>query len=154
MTSRGQTANDAWEALLTAHAVLMKEFAAEDVWEGLTMREYDVLYTLSKCHKPVRLGELHRHVLLSQPALSRMVERLAARGLIERKADLADGRGIRLSLTQSGRDWQRWIGQRHARSVTRAMTAALDSAEMRQLEGICRKLADHERMSGSSELSE
>jgi hypothetical protein len=28
-------ANDAWEALLSAHAVLMKELAAEDIWAGL-----------------------------------------------------------------------------------------------------------------------
>ena len=152
MTSPGRTANDAWEAMLTAHAVLMKQFAAEDIWEDLTMREYDVLYTLSKCHEPLRLGELHRHVLLSQPALSRMVDRLVERGLVERKADLADGRGVRLSLTEDGRQWQRRIGRRHARSVTRAMTAALDSEEMRQLEAICLKLAGHARTSGLSEM--
>ena len=40
------------------------------------MKEYDVLYTLSKCSNPIRLSELNRHVLLSQPALSRMVDRL------------------------------------------------------------------------------
>ncbi len=149
MTSRGQTANDAWEAMLSAHAVLMKQFAAQDVWADVTMREYDVLYTLAKCHEPVRLSELHRHVLLSQPALSRMVDRLVARGLVERQADLADGRGVRLSLTGAGRDCQHRIGGRHARSVTRAMTAALDAEEMRQLEAICRKLAGHERTPGT-----
>ena len=152
MTSPGRTANDAWEAMLTAHAVLIKQFAAEDIWEDLTMREYDVLYTLSKCHEPLRLGELHRHVLLSQPALSRMVDRLVERGLVERKADLVDGRGVRLSLTEDGRQWQRRIGRRHARSVTRAMTAALDSEEMRQLEGICLKLAEYGRTSRLSEM--
>ncbi len=153
MTSEGQTANDAWEAMLTAHAALMKQFAAEDIWADVTMREYDVLYTLSKCREPLRLGELHRHVLLSQPALSRMVDRLVTRGLVERTADLVDGRGVRLSLTEAGRDGQRRIGRRHARSVTRAMTAALDPAEMRQLEGICRKLAGYRQTSRSSELS-
>jgi DNA-binding MarR family transcriptional regulator len=142
MTSRGRAANDAWEAMLTAHAVLMKQFAAEDIWENLSIREYDVLYTLSKCHEPLRLGELHRHVLLSQPALSRLVDRLVARGLVERQADLADGRGVRLSLTEAGRHWQRRIGGRHALGVTRAMTAALDPEELGQLERICRKLAD------------
>jgi len=69
--------NDAWEALLSAHATLMKQFAAEDIWGDISMREYDVLYTLSKCREPVRLSELNRHVLLSQPALSRLVDRLA-----------------------------------------------------------------------------
>ena len=109
-------ANDAWEALLSAHAVLMKQFAAEDIWGEISMREYDVLYTLSKCDEPVRLSELNRHVLLSQPALSRLVDRLAERGIVERQSDPADGRGVRLALTAVGRGLQRQVGQRHARS--------------------------------------
>src|ERR1700720_3862183 len=134
-------ANDAWEALLSAHAVLMKQFAAEDLWADVSMREYDVLYTLSKCPEPIRISELNRHVLLSQPALSRLVDRLADRGLVERCSDPADGRGVRLSLTDAGRVVQRQIGRRHARGVARAMTAGLTAAELAQLETICRKLA-------------
>ena len=134
-------ANDAWEALLSAHATLIREFAAEDIWEDLSMREYDVLYTLSRCPEPLRIGELNRHVLLSQPALSRLVDRLAERGLVERSADPADGRGVRLSLTGTGRARQRQVGRRHARSVARAMTAQASAADLRQLEAICRKLA-------------
>ena len=140
-TARGQLANDAWEALLTAHAALMKQFAASDIWEEVSMREYDVLYTLSKGLDPLRLGDLNRHVLLSQPALSRLVDRLAERGLVERCADPADGRGVRLSLTDAGRVVQRRIGRQHARGVARAMTAGLTAAELAQLETICRKLA-------------
>ena len=135
-------ANEAWEALLSAHARLMKQFAAEDIWQDLTMREYDVLYTLSKCPEPVRIGELHRHVLLSQPALSRMVDRLAERGFLRRWADPADGRGVRLALTDAGRATQRQIGRRHARSVARAVTAELGADELRQLAAICSKLAN------------
>ena len=134
-------ANDAWEALLTAHATLMKRFAAEDIWHDVTMREYDVLYTLSKNDEPLRIGELHRHVLLSQPALSRMVDRLVERGFVKREADTADRRGVRLSLTRTGREKQREIGRKHARSVARAVTAELDTRELEQLGAICRKLA-------------
>ena len=101
MRASRHLANDAWEALLSAHAVLMKQFAAEDIWGDISMREYDVLYTLSKCREPQRLSELNRHVLLSQPALSRLVDRLADRGLVQRQPDPADGRGVRLSLTAS-----------------------------------------------------
>jgi DNA-binding MarR family transcriptional regulator len=141
MADRRHLANDAWEALLSAHAVLMRQFAAEDIWPDLSMREYDVLYTLSKCREPVRISELNRHVLLSQPGLSRMVDRLAERGLVERHADPADGRGVRLSLTTAGQVLQRQVGRKHARSVARAMTAALSGDELRQLETICLKLA-------------
>jgi DNA-binding MarR family transcriptional regulator len=141
MADRRHPANDAWEALLAAHATLMKEFAARDIWQELSMREYDVLYTLSKCPGPQRMSELNRHVLLSQPALSRLVDRLADRGLVRRVADPADGRGVRLSLTDAGRALQRQIGRRHARDVARAMTAELTPAELRQLQAICQKLA-------------
>jgi DNA-binding MarR family transcriptional regulator len=140
-TGRDVLANDAWEALLSAHAVLMKQFAAEDIWGEVSMREYDVLYTLSKCPEPQRISELNRHVLLSQPALSRLVDRLAERGLVARQADPADGRGVRLALTGAGRELQRQVGRRHARSVARALTGALNRGELRQLETVCLKLA-------------
>jgi DNA-binding MarR family transcriptional regulator len=136
-------ANDAWEALLSAHAATMKQLAAADSWADadLPMRGYDVLYTLAKCPAPVRLGELNRHVLLSQPALSRLVDRLAGRGLVRRQADPADGRGVLLSLTAAGLGLQREVGRRHARDVARIMSASLSAAELRQLEALCRKLA-------------
>jgi DNA-binding MarR family transcriptional regulator len=140
-TTPRHPANDAWEALLTAHASLMREFGAQDVWEDLSVKEYDVLYTLSKCPEPIRLSELNRHVLLSQPALSRMVDRLADRGLVGRSTDSRDGRGVRLALTADGRAVQRRIGRRHGRSVARAMLARLTPAELRQLEELCAKLA-------------
>lgn len=141
MPTKGGLANDAWEGLLSAHATLMKRFAAEDVWEDLSMREYDVLYTLSKSREPLRIRELHRRVLLSQPALSRMVDRLAERGFIERAADPLDRRGVLLSLTETGRAKQRRIGRKHARGVARAVTSRLTPEELRRLGAICWKLA-------------
>jgi DNA-binding MarR family transcriptional regulator len=136
----GHPANDAWEAALSAHATLMRWFGAQDVWEDLSMREYDVLYTLSKCPEPIRLTELNRHVLLSQPALSRMVDRLADRGLVSRTSDPADGRVVRLALTGEGTAVQRRIGRGHGRSVARVMLAGLTPAELRQLKELCTRL--------------
>ena len=141
MADRKHPANDAWEALLTAHSSLIRKFNAQDVWGDLSMKEYDVLYTLSKCPDPIRLSELNRHVLLSQPALSRMVDRLADRGLVSRATDPRDGRGVRLALTAEGLAVQRRIGRRHARDVARAVAGALTYEEIRQLEAIGRKLA-------------
>jgi DNA-binding MarR family transcriptional regulator len=133
-------ANAAWEALMSAHSSLIRSFAAEDLWGDISMKEYDVLYTLSKCDEPISLTELNQHVLLSQPALSRMVDRLAGRGLVHRVADDRDHRGLRLSLTEDGRAVQHRVGRRHGRSVAQAMLAELTPAELRQLEAICSKL--------------
>lgn len=105
------------------------------------MREYDVLYTLSKYAGPMRLGELHHHVLLSQPALSRMVDRLVARGLVQRRPDPTDARGVLVSLTDTGHTTQRQVGRSHARSVASAMTEAMTPDELIHLEMLCLTLA-------------
>ncbi|WP_062132924.1 MarR family winged helix-turn-helix transcriptional regulator [Demequina aestuarii] len=139
--SRTVLANQAWEAALTAHAVLMRRFAAEDVWHGLSMREYDVLYTLSKCDAPQRISDLGRHVLLSQPGLSRLVERLVERDLLTRCADPGDARASHISLTTAGRAIQRKIGLAHGEAVAHSLTAALSDEELHALENLSTKLA-------------
>ena len=126
-------ANEAWEALLGAHTTLMRRFAAEDMWCEVSLHEYDVLYTLSKCPKPQRLGELGRHLMLSQPGLSRLVERLVERGLLARQPDPADARATLLSLTEEGRAVQRRVGRAHASSVADAMSARLTPIQMSTL---------------------
>ena len=134
-------ANEAWESVMTAHAALMARFAAEGMWGEVSMREYDVLYTLAKGDGPMRICEVQGGVLLSQPALSRMLDRLAARGLVTRQADAADGRAVRVSLTAEGARLQREVGRAHAKSVARELGAALTPDEMRELLALSRKLA-------------
>jgi DNA-binding MarR family transcriptional regulator len=141
MAGRARLANDSWESLLTAHAEMMRQLAREDVWNEVSRTEYDVLYTLSKCKEPIRLSELNRRVLLSQPALSRMVDRMVERGFVRREADERDGRSVRLSLTEAGRAQQRSTGRRHALNVSKAMNECFEPDEMRELMRLCRKLA-------------
>ncbi len=139
MNGQDRLANQAWEAMLTAHARLMREFEATDVWGDLSMREYDVLYTLSKCPAPVRLRELGESVLLSQPGLSRLVDRLVQRGLVQRSPDPSDGRSVLVRLTPAGAARQRAVGRRHARSVARAMSA-VSAEDLARLHSIATRL--------------
>lgn len=134
-------ANDAWEAFLTAHAVLLKRMRAADIWDEVSIREYDVLYTLSKSDAPLRQGELVQHVLLSQPAMSRMVDRLATRRLITRSTDPADGRGVLLALTAEGAAVQRRVGAKHAVDVARALSTRLTRHELEELERLMHNLS-------------
>ena len=97
---------------------------------------------MSRCPQPIRLSELNRRVLLSQPALSRLVGRLVERALVSRAADPRDGRSVRLALTPAGLATQRRIGRRHGRSVAQAMLARLTPAELGQLEELCARLAE------------
>lgn len=139
-----RAANEAWEALLGAHATLMRRFEAESMWCEVSLHEYDVLHTLSKCPKAQRLGELGRHVMLSQPGLSRLVERLVERGYVAKCPDPVDARAALLSLTDVGRDVQQRVGRAHARSVAGAMSARLSSTQMSALTVLASLLASTE----------
>lgn len=148
--TRIRLASDAWEAVLTAHAKLVTTFAAEGMFDEVSMREYDVLYTLKKAGVPLRLGEVQAGVLLSQPALSRLVDRMVARGLLARCGDEEDRRAVRISLTEEGAALQKRIGKAHAASIARELYAALTSEETEQLQTIAAKLGGNDEQTDRS----
>ncbi|HWV78428.1 MAG TPA: helix-turn-helix domain-containing protein, partial [Isoptericola sp.] len=93
-------AAEAWESLFRAQVTLMRRFQADDIWRDLSMREYDVLFTLSRAPRgELRLRDLNEGMLIAQSSLSRMVERLEARGLVARSVPADDARGTLVRLT-------------------------------------------------------
>src|SRR6478736_4026267 len=68
----------AWEELFRAQVAIMRRLQRDPIWDRLTLREYDVLFTLSRAPEGLRLRDLGELSLLSQPSLSRMVEQLEA----------------------------------------------------------------------------
>lgn len=134
-------ANEAWEALLKAQSSVMRGFASERMWDEISLKEYDVLYTLQKSGCALRISDLNDAVLLSQPALSRLIDRLVSRGLVTRTTDPADRRAVLVTLTDAGAAAQRRTGRRHARSVEERLSAALTPDQMRDLRDLCGRLA-------------
>lgn len=132
---------ESWEALFRAQSTRFREFQASSAWGDRTDREYDVLYTLSREAGGMRQKNLTECLLISQPSLSRLIERLAGDGFIERSADPLDRRGAILRLTDAGRALQRKIGAGHARDVTQALTARLTPEEMVTLRDLSQKLS-------------
>lgn len=131
----------AWESLFRAQVAIMRRLQRHPAFKRLTMREYDVLVALERCPEGgIRLGELNENVLLSQPSLSRMVDRLEAKGFIARAVDPLDQRAMRLSLTEDGRRIQREIGREHVRHINEVMAPGLDVAEFAELTRLTRKL--------------
>lgn len=139
--SRTERAAESWEALFRAQSTLLRRFAADDVWDPISLREYDVLFTLTKCpENRTRLRDLNREVLLSQPSLSRMVERMEEKGLVTREPDQEDGRGTVVALTEAGATMQRTVGRRHTASIRRYIGPALNDDELQMLKHLCDKL--------------
>ncbi|QCB93102.1 MarR family winged helix-turn-helix transcriptional regulator [Cellulomonas shaoxiangyii] len=132
---------EAWEALFRAQVTLLRRFARDDVWGGLSMREYDVLFTLARAPgRALRLRDLASGSLLSQPSLSRLVERLEEDGLVRRGPVPGDRRGTAVHLTDAGAARQREIGRRHVRSIHDLVGGALDPDELGTLQRLCDKL--------------
>lgn len=146
-------ANESWEALLSAQVSVMRGFAAERMWDETSINEYDVLYALKKAGCALRQSELTKQVLLSQPALSRLVERLEQRGLVQRSADSRDKRGVLVSLTEAGAEAQQRTGARHARSVEERMRS-LTPEQQQQLRDLCALLIPEPPRHGSVKTTE
>lgn len=134
-------AAEAWEELFRAQVAIMRRFEAEADFAPLSAREYDVLFQLSRATSAgMRMHELNGYILLSQPSLSRMIDRLAARGLVTRCAAPDDARGVLVALTDDGRRVQREVGRRHVRSIRRFVASALDEPDLRELARIAHRL--------------
>ena len=94
----------AWRALARAVLVIPRVLDGELLQsQGLSLTEYSVLMNLSEQPgRSLRMSELANVVSISVSGLTRVVERLARQGLVERvKAD-TDGRGQLAVLTPAG----------------------------------------------------
>lgn len=96
---------DAWSETLRRHARVSCALERElQVRHGLGVSEFEVLEWLAVHGKDdCRMQELSEGVHLSQSALSRLVGRLEADGLVHRKTCQADRRGIYACITEEGR---------------------------------------------------
>ena len=125
----------AWQTLRLAHDRVARRLDAALARDcDLGLHEFDVLlYLRSHGGEEARIGGLLKAVPLSQPALSRLVARLAQRGLLVRSAAEGDRRAVVVRLTETGTALiDRAIGI-HARVVRETLTGKLSDAEQAAL---------------------
>jgi DNA-binding MarR family transcriptional regulator len=105
-----------WRELDAAHAAVLESLERElHRRHGLTVSEFEVLQRLAESpEEHGRMQELADSVHLSQSALSRLVGRLEADGLVSRSLCAADRRGIYACLTPDGRALVEAAGPTHA----------------------------------------
>src|SRR6187401_1762373 len=121
MTDR-RLAIDAWESLFRAQHEVFEEING-DFDEVLTQAEYDVLLTVTRGDDmTARLRDVTANMLISQPSVSRLVDRMATRGLIAKCADPEDGRGALVRATESGAAAFRKVASAHGRAIAERMS--------------------------------
>ncbi|WP_405592052.1 MarR family winged helix-turn-helix transcriptional regulator [Streptomyces sp. NBC_01190] len=98
-----------WREILAIHARTACEIDRELHPFGLCASDFEVLDVLAGGQADdggctFRVQELADRVHLSQSALSRLVARLEKDGLVDRGVCSEDRRGVRVGLTEAGRD--------------------------------------------------
>jgi DNA-binding MarR family transcriptional regulator len=131
----------AWESLFRAQVAIMRGLAEDFPSREISMNEYDVIFNLSRQpERSIRLRELNKHVLLTQPSVSRLVDRLASRGYVHKHADPDDGRGAIVELTEAGYALFRRVAIDHMGSITSRVGDSLSNDELVQLTALCDRL--------------
>ncbi len=135
------SAVSAWESLFRAQVAVMRSLAAEFPTKDISFNEYDVLFNLSRQpDRRLRLRDLNKHVLLTQPSVSRLIDRLAARGLVAKRTDPADARGTLIALTDTGYEMFRSVAVEHMKTITSRVGGRLEPEELETLAALCDKL--------------
>ncbi|RDV45312.1 MarR family transcriptional regulator [Leifsonia sp. ku-ls] len=133
----------AWESLFRAQVAVMRTLAAEFPTRDISLNEYDVLFNLSRQpDRSLRLRDLNKHVLLTQPSVSRLVDRLVARGLVAKCPEPSDARGTVIRLTDTGFDMFRRVAVDHMKTITDRVGGRLTPDELETLARLCEKLRD------------
>ena len=89
---------------LARHLDLARGAAFAD--RGLELWEFDVLSALRRSGPPYQLspGQLVSQTLVTSGTMTNRVDRLTARGFVERSPDPNDRRGVIVALTEAGRE--------------------------------------------------
>lgn len=131
---------DAWESLYRAQVTVFRQLRADFPRGEVSITEYDVLFNLSRQPgRRARIRDLTPQLLLSQPSVSRLIERLEQRGLVTRSGDPDDARGTIVALTERGLEVFRKVGSEHSAWIADRMSV-LDDDELRQLTELTAKL--------------
>ncbi|HET6818506.1 MAG TPA: MarR family transcriptional regulator [Mycobacteriales bacterium] len=129
----------AWHALIRSHARVVRRLEAElESEQGLTLQAYEVLAHLSESpERRLRMSDLAALVVLSPSGLTRLVDKLAADGLVERARCDSDARVVYAGLTEKGFERLREAYPVHLRGVRRHL---IDHLTPRQLAAIAEAL--------------
>ena len=108
---------------------------------GLSHGEWKVLSSLRWAGEPYRrsAGDLARIADLSSGAMTNRLDRLEEAGLVRRRPDPDDRRGVLLELTDKGRRlWEKTVGTQAEKEAL--LAAALTKRELEQLNGLLRRV--------------
>lgn len=100
---------------------------------------YDVLWAIER-EGPLRQRDLAGHMLIARYSVSRLIDRMQAEGLVERRDCPEDARGQLVHLTAAGAKLRKEIWNVYGKAL-REVLAPLSEKEALQLAALLAKLA-------------
>lgn len=133
----------AWTGLIRAQAHTMRQVETALKAAGLPpLAWYDALLELDRAGKTgLRPIELEQMLLLPQYGLSRLLDRLARAGYVQRRAVVGDGRGQLIVITRAGRGMRRRMWRVYAKAINAAVGDHLSDRQAAILAGLLAKLS-------------
>lgn len=134
----------AWEALLRAHATLLRALDAElQAAHGLSVGDYDVLITLAGAPgRCLRMRELADEVILSRSGITRRVDRLEREGLVRREPAPDDGRSVTAVLTEAGLERLRSASDVHVTGIEERFLSRYSDEELATIAELLERVAE------------
>lgn len=134
---------DAWIGLLETHRRLTRALDAElDAEHGLGLSGLELLGRLAAAEgRRLRLSVLAVEVGLSLSRVSRLVDALERRGLVERRPCPLDSRAVNAHLTAAGLELARAAQASHFASVQRLFFDELEPQELATLAAVFGRFA-------------
>ena len=137
-----QHGREAWQALIRAHATLMRQLATDLVDDiGLTLGDFDVLAQLGQAGGELRMSELAAQAYSSRSGMTRRIDRLVDEGLVARTNTDVDGRGVVVGLTEAGVARLAEAAPAHLRRVRELFVERLSDGELAALASALEKVA-------------
>lgn len=102
---------------------------------------YDVLLELARTEDGrLRHKDLHSRMLLAKHNLSRLIDRMEAKGLVSRQSVDGDARGAFIAVSDRGRQMQRRMWPVYARAIQHYFARHLDESDVERVGAILAKL--------------
>lgn len=107
----------------------------------LSTSQYNVLRILRGSSEGLTCGEIGERTVARDPDITRLVDRLAKRGLVRRIRSQTDRRVVQVELTQKGVDLLRDLDP-HVQRMPRALLGHVSQTQLQQLSRLLSEVLD------------
>ena len=125
----------AWRAFLYAYSVVVPALDRELLsTQGITFNQFEVLVWVRRAGtKGLRMSDLASRVVLSPSGVTRAVDQLERKGLVERCVFEGDKRGYLATITPQGRAFLTRATNVHLQGLRKHFVDHLSGTELKQL---------------------